>query len=142
MTLLAPVDVAIVVLYVVGTTALGAWFTGRQRVSIDYLHGLPSDGPDFAATFEGLQRHRSTLTRVRVTHSQVRDLMFGPEGQFERHLGISVAAFEVNGYQPRDELTAVTHTVVGAEVLRFSIRDDATMFSVIFRHDAAGITGR
>ena len=37
-------------------------------------------------------------------HSRVRELVFGPESQFEKYLGYKVAAFEVEGYRPRDEL--------------------------------------
>ena len=37
-------------------------------------------------------------------HSRVRELVFGAESQFEKYLGCKVAAFEVEGYQSRDEL--------------------------------------
>lgn len=37
-------------------------------------------------------------------HSRVRQLVFGPESDFEVSLGYHVAAFEVAGYRPRDEL--------------------------------------
>ncbi|HZC50939.1 MAG TPA: FAD-dependent monooxygenase, partial [Mycobacterium sp.] len=37
-------------------------------------------------------------------HSPVRDLVFGPESRFETDLGYRVAAFEADGYRPRDEL--------------------------------------
>ena len=36
-------------------------------------------------------------------HSTVRRLVFGPQERFEKHLGYTVAAFEVSGYKPRDE---------------------------------------
>ena len=36
-------------------------------------------------------------------HSNVRKLVFGPELSFEKNLGYAVAAFEAEGYRPRDE---------------------------------------
>lgn len=66
-------------------------------------------------------------------HSQVRRLAFGEEARFERYLGLKVAAFSVRGYQPRDELVYVTHTDVGQQVGRFTMRDDDTMFLFVFR---------
>jgi len=68
-------------------------------------------------------------------HSKVRELAFGPEKQFENYLGLSVAAFEVKGYRPRNELVYVTHTEVGQQVGRFTMRDDRTMFLFIFNDD-------
>ena len=65
-------------------------------------------------------------------HSQVRRLVFGPQSQFEKYLGYKVAAFEVHGYQPRDELVYVMYTTVGKQVGRFALRDDRTMFLFIF----------
>src|SRR5699024_12612644 len=35
----------------------------------------------------------------------------------------------------RDELVAVTHTAVGAQTLRVSLRDDTTLILFTFRHD-------
>jgi 2-polyprenyl-6-methoxyphenol hydroxylase-like FAD-dependent oxidoreductase len=61
-------------------------------------------------------------------HSRVRELVFGPERQFERYLGIKVAAFHVGGYEPRDELVYVMYSEVGQQVSRFAMRDDRTMF--------------
>ena len=60
-------------------------------------------------------------------------LAFGPQQRFENHLGIVVAAFEVAGYRPRDELVAVMHADVGFQLLRLSLRDDATLFSLTLR---------
>ena len=49
-----------------------------------------------------------------------------------------------NGHAPRDELVAVMHTEVGAQVLRLALRDGATMFCCMFRHhgDVPGVDDR
>ena len=65
-------------------------------------------------------------------HSQVRGLVFGPQSRFEKYLGYKVAAFEVPGYKPRDELVYVMYTEVGQQVGRFAMRGDRTMFLFIF----------
>jgi 2-polyprenyl-6-methoxyphenol hydroxylase-like FAD-dependent oxidoreductase len=65
-------------------------------------------------------------------HSRVRALAFGPEPLFERYLGIKVAAFEAEGYRPRDELVYLMYTRVGQEISRFSMRNDRTMFLFTF----------
>ncbi|KTC82711.1 FAD-binding domain [Legionella cincinnatiensis] len=65
-------------------------------------------------------------------HSKVRELVFGPQSQFEKYLGYKVAAFEVDGYRPRDELVYVMYKQVGQQVGRFAKRDDRTMFLFIF----------
>ena len=65
-------------------------------------------------------------------HSQVRELAFGPQSRYERYLGIKVAAFEAEGYRPRNELTYVMYSQVGQVVSRFSMRDDRTMFLFTF----------
>jgi 2-polyprenyl-6-methoxyphenol hydroxylase-like FAD-dependent oxidoreductase len=64
-------------------------------------------------------------------HSRIRDIEFGPQNQFEKYLGYKVAAFEVAGYTPRDELIYVMYTEVGQQVARFTLRDDRTMFLFI-----------
>jgi 2-polyprenyl-6-methoxyphenol hydroxylase-like FAD-dependent oxidoreductase len=65
-------------------------------------------------------------------HSHVRELVFGPETRFEKYLGYKVAAFQVTGYRPRDELVYVMYTEVGQQVARFAMRDDRTMFLMTF----------
>lgn len=65
-------------------------------------------------------------------HSRVRELVFGPQSQFEKYLGYKVAAFEVDGYRPRDELAYVMYTEVGQQVGRFAMRGDRTMFLFVF----------
>ncbi len=68
-------------------------------------------------------------------HSRVRQLAFGHEARFEVSLGYHVAAFEVEGYRPRDELVSVSHGVAGRQISRFSMRDDKTLFLFIFRDE-------
>lgn len=65
-------------------------------------------------------------------HSRVRELVFGPERRFERYLGIKVAAFQVDGYRPRDELTYVMYSQIGQVVSRFAMRNNRTMFLFTF----------
>jgi 2-polyprenyl-6-methoxyphenol hydroxylase-like FAD-dependent oxidoreductase len=68
-------------------------------------------------------------------HSAVRGLAFGPERQFEHALGYHVAAFEVAGYRPRDELVYMSHTRPGLQLARFALRDDRTLVLGIFADD-------
>lgn len=65
-------------------------------------------------------------------HSNVRQLTFGDEAQFERPLGYHVAAFETIGYMPRDEFVYVSHAEPGRQISRFAERDDRTLFLAVF----------
>jgi 2-polyprenyl-6-methoxyphenol hydroxylase-like FAD-dependent oxidoreductase len=71
-------------------------------------------------------------------HSRVRELVFGEESQFEKYLGYKAAAFQVEGYGPRDELVYVMYTQVGQQVARFAMRGDRTMFFFTFADDEIG----
>ena len=71
-------------------------------------------------------------------HSRVRELVFGPEENFEKYLGYKVAAFEAPSYEPRDELTYVMYTQVGQQVGRFALRGNSTMFLFIFEDPSFG----
>jgi hypothetical protein len=42
------------------------------------------------------------------------------------------AAFELEGYRPRDELVYVMYTEVGQQVSRFALRNDRSLFLFIF----------
>jgi 2-polyprenyl-6-methoxyphenol hydroxylase-like FAD-dependent oxidoreductase len=68
-------------------------------------------------------------------HSRVRALVFGDESDLEVPLGYRVAAFEVRGYRPRDELVYVTYAVPGRQLSRFAMRDDRTLFLAVFREE-------
>ncbi len=69
-------------------------------------------------------------------HSRVREMVFGPEENFEAYLGYRVAAFDVEGYRPRDELVYVSHATPGRQVSRFSMRGDKTLFLFVYRDSA------
>src|SRR5690625_2243144 len=92
-----------------------------ERVRVEFTSGKTQDF-DLVVGADGL-------------HSRVRELVFGPEEAFENYLGLTVAAFEVDNYAPRDELVAITHTEVGVQALRFALRDGGTMFYFIFQHE-------
>src|SRR6516162_6777551 len=68
-------------------------------------------------------------------HSRVRQLAFGPDVRVEVSLGYQAAAFEVEGYRPRDELVYVGYGVPGRQVFRFSMREDKTLFLFVFRDE-------
>jgi 2-polyprenyl-6-methoxyphenol hydroxylase-like FAD-dependent oxidoreductase len=68
-------------------------------------------------------------------HSRVRRLVFGPDARVEVSLDYHLAAFEVEGYRPRDELVYISHGVPGRQVSRFSMRDDRTLFLFVFRDE-------
>ena len=70
-------------------------------------------------------------------HSNVRKLVFGPQEQFEKSLGYTVAAFEVQGYRPRDEGVFITHNRPGCMLARFTLRDERSLFLFVFA-DCAG----
>jgi 2-polyprenyl-6-methoxyphenol hydroxylase-like FAD-dependent oxidoreductase len=68
-------------------------------------------------------------------HSPVRGLVFGAEAGFETDLGYRVAAFEADGYQPRDELVYLAYNVPGRMLTRFAMRDEKTLFLFVFTAD-------
>jgi len=71
-------------------------------------------------------------------HSNVRRLMFGSQDRFETYLGYYAAAFEVNGYRPRDENVYVIYNQPGRMLARFALHDDRTLFLFVFAFDSSG----
>jgi 2-polyprenyl-6-methoxyphenol hydroxylase-like FAD-dependent oxidoreductase len=68
-------------------------------------------------------------------HSAVRRLVFGGQERFERYLGYVVAAFEIEGYRPRDEDVYVSYATPGRQIARFAMRGDRTVFLFVFAAD-------
>jgi 2-polyprenyl-6-methoxyphenol hydroxylase-like FAD-dependent oxidoreductase len=65
-------------------------------------------------------------------HSIVRELAFGPTAPFEKHLGYTVAAFEVQGYRPRDEDVYLMYGQPGRMIGRFTLHGDRTLVLFVF----------
>jgi 2-polyprenyl-6-methoxyphenol hydroxylase-like FAD-dependent oxidoreductase len=112
------------------------------------LHGVEVIFGDSIATIQdegeavriGLSGGASRLVDLVVgadgQHSAVRRHRFGPEGAFIVPLGYHVAAIEIAGYHPRDELVYVSHAVPGRQVSRFAMRGDRTLVLFVFRDEA------
>jgi 2-polyprenyl-6-methoxyphenol hydroxylase-like FAD-dependent oxidoreductase len=104
-----------------------------ETIFDDTIVRLDQSNDGVQVTFE---RHGTRRFDVVVgadgLHSRVRELVFGPERRFERYLGLKVAAFEVEGYRPRDELVYVMYSQIHQEVSRFALRNDRTMFLFTF----------
>ena len=90
-----------------------------QSVRVGFDHAPPREA-DLVIGADGL-------------HSRVRQLVFGRDVGGELSLGYHVAAFEVEGYRPRDELVYVGYGVPGRQIFRFSMRKDKTLFLLVFR---------
>ena len=88
-----------------------------------------------ATLSNGRQERFDLVVGADGLHSQVRELMFGPEARFETPLGCHVAAFRLPGYPRRDELTYVSHTVPKRQVARVALRDDETLVLLICRSE-------
>ena len=80
----------------------------------------------------GGRRRFDLLVGADGLHSAVRNLVFGPQAQFERRLGYTVAAFEAHGYRPRDEDVYLIYGQPGRMVGRFTLRDDRTLCLLVF----------
>lgn len=101
----------------------GVWVTAIEQ-DADRVVTMLSDGRkecfDLVVGADGL-------------HSQVRELLFGPEAQFERSLGCYVAAFRIQDYPRRDDLTYVSHTVPRRQVARVALRNNETLVLLVCR---------
>ncbi|HEY1959873.1 MAG TPA: FAD-binding domain [Polyangiaceae bacterium] len=116
------------------SAVLCAALGGRvETVFGDEIEALEDDGACVHVRFtRAPPRDFDLVIGADGLHSRVRRLAFGEHERFEHYLGLKVAAFAVEGYRPRDELTYVVHTGVGQQVARFAMRDDRTMFLFIF----------
>lgn len=101
----------------------------------DSIARIEEDGGGVRVGFEhAAEREFDLAIGADGLHSRVRSLAFGEEARFEKFLSYHVAAFEVAGYDPRDELVYVSHSAPGLQVSRFSMREDRTLFLFVF-HD-------
>jgi 2-polyprenyl-6-methoxyphenol hydroxylase-like FAD-dependent oxidoreductase len=102
----------------------------------DTVQALADDGNRVRVSFEsGAARDFDLVVGADGLHSRVRRLAFGPDERFENYLGMVFAAFETDGYRPRDDLIAMMHAEVGFQAVRLSLRDDRTLFLFSVRHN-------
>jgi 2-polyprenyl-6-methoxyphenol hydroxylase-like FAD-dependent oxidoreductase len=102
----------------------------------DSVAGIDEHDKGVRVAFDHAQpRHADLVIGADGLHSRVRRLAFGAESEFIVSLDYHVAAFEVEGYRPRDELVYVSHALPGRQISRFAMRDDKTLFLFIFRNE-------
>lgn len=115
----------------------GALEDAVELVLDDTVTALEDDGRQVRATFgRGDVRDFDLVVGADGLHSRVRRLVFGPADRYERYLGIILAAFDVPGYRPREELVAMLYAEVGFQVARLSQPGDRTLFLVTVRRNA------
>lgn len=99
----------------------------------DSIARIEQASTDIQVTFQsGVVRDFDLVIGADGLHSRVRELAFGPQKHFETYLGYKVAAFEIDGYRPRDELVYVMHSEPGHQAARFAMHGDRTLFLFIF----------
>src|SRR5262249_30881918 len=104
----------------------------------DEVVGLREESEGVTVEFEHAGRRRFDLViGADGLHSSIRRLVFGPQSRFEKQLGYVVAAFEIAGYRPRDQDVYVMDNQPGRMVGRFALRDDRTLFLLVFADDDA-----
>lgn len=109
----------------------------------DTVRELDDDGARVRVTFAtGSIRDFDLVVGADGLHSRVRKLAFGRDEQYEKYLGIAIAAFDAERYPIRDELVAMMHAEVGFQAIRLSFRDDATLFLFTLLYDGEFPTDR
>ncbi|MGE0008286.1 MAG: FAD-binding domain [Parvibaculaceae bacterium] len=122
-----------------GATLYEAVERRAETIFEDSVRSVEQDDAGVHVGFERTApRDFDLLVGADGLHSRVRALVFGPEESYERFLGYHVAAFDVAGYRPRDELVYVSRSQPGRQISRFSMRDDRTLFLFVFRDDVLG----
>lgn len=117
-------------------TIYGAIEDRVETIFGDSIAGIDDEGSRVHIRFEhAAARHVDLVVGADGLHSRVRDLVFGADAAFEVSMGYHVAAFEVDGYRPRDELVYVSHGAPGRQVSRFAMRDDMTLFLFVLRNE-------
>ena len=84
---------------------------------------------------DGSVEHFDLVIGADGLHSEIRRLSFGDEPRFSKDLGFMVAAFELENYSPREDLTYTMHVVPKRQIARFSLRDGKTLFLLTFRKE-------
>jgi 2-polyprenyl-6-methoxyphenol hydroxylase-like FAD-dependent oxidoreductase len=117
-------------------TIYGALGGAVETIFGDSVAGIKEQGHGVRVSFDHAPpREADLVIGADGWHSRVRRLAFGPDAGVEVSLGYHVAAFELEGYRPRDELVYLGYGVPGRQIFRFSMRDDKTLFLFAFRDE-------
>jgi 2-polyprenyl-6-methoxyphenol hydroxylase-like FAD-dependent oxidoreductase len=104
-----------------------------EAVFGDEIAGMEDDGEGVEVQFKRSRARRFDLViGADGLHSKVRGLSFGAQDRFEVPLGYLVAAFEVQGYRPRDEQVYIIFNEPGRMLGRFALHEDRTLFLFVF----------
>ena len=107
-----------------------------QTLFGDSVAGIADHGDFVRVTFDRAQpREADLVVGADGLHSRVRRLAFSDEPNFEVPLGYHVAALEVAGYRPREDLVAVSHAAPGRQITPLAMPDDKTLFLFVFRDE-------
>jgi 2-polyprenyl-6-methoxyphenol hydroxylase-like FAD-dependent oxidoreductase len=111
--------------------------SGRHEIIFgDTIFSIEQSGEGVLVTFGNHKPRRYDLVvGADGLHSMVRKLAFGGAQVSETFLGYMAAAFEVEGYRPRDERTYVSFAAPGKQIARFALRNDRTAFLFVFAAD-------
>jgi 2-polyprenyl-6-methoxyphenol hydroxylase-like FAD-dependent oxidoreductase len=90
-------------------------------VDVQFERGQ-SRGFDFVAGCDGL-------------HSAVRQIVWGPEKEFEKYLGYYCASFLTGNYPHREERAYTSYAEPGRQISRYALREDRTAFLLIFARE-------
>jgi 2-polyprenyl-6-methoxyphenol hydroxylase-like FAD-dependent oxidoreductase len=119
-------------------SALSRLLFGKVKDSVETIFGDEIVALEQQTDFVGItlkqggERRFDLLMGADGSHSSVRNLVFGPQSQFERQLGYAVAAFEARGYRHRDEDVYLMYAEPGRMLGRFTLHDDLTLFLFVF----------
>ena len=112
---------------------------GCETIFGDSIAGIDETPDGVDVRFEHAPPRRFDLVvGADGLHSRVRSLVFGPQDQFETYLGYMVAAFEADGYRPRDEDVFISYSLPGKQIGRFTMRGDRMLFLFVFATQPGG----
>jgi 2-polyprenyl-6-methoxyphenol hydroxylase-like FAD-dependent oxidoreductase len=113
---------------------------GAEVIFDNEIVGLQEQADGVQVQFKnGDERRFDLVIGADGLHSRVRELTFGPQPQYEHHLGYLVAAVEVRGYRPREEDIYVMYGQPGRMVGRFTLHDDRMLFLLVFVADSGSL---
>lgn len=73
------------------------WVDMQHRIGFAYFHGLPGTGEVFDQVYEVLKKHHSGITRIQVSHTQMKDVVMQtgiePSKVFQIPIGINLDFF-------------------------------------------------